>query len=121
MDTIQTRRNMIARRLNVHVSLDDLFAERTVVLVRVVRDCGDPLFMSMSDIGDFLKEKIRGPARFSCKTGQGCKFEEPEMNKLILEIFGDEYITLKCHGGECLHYSQVPGYVVSGRVSHIFV
>ncbi|PPQ74040.1 hypothetical protein CVT24_012342 [Panaeolus cyanescens] len=62
-------------------------------------------------IGDFLKENIRGPAKFSCKSGQGCKFEEPEMNKLILQIFGDEYITLKCHGGECLHYSQVPGYV----------
>ncbi|EIW84405.1 hypothetical protein CONPUDRAFT_80755 [Coniophora puteana RWD-64-598 SS2] len=63
------------------------------------------------DISDFLKEEIRGPAKFSCKTGQGCKFEEPAMNSLINDIFGDGYITLNCNGGECLHYSQVPGYV----------
>ncbi|KAI0749625.1 hypothetical protein C8Q80DRAFT_1100288 [Daedaleopsis nitida] len=63
------------------------------------------------DITDFLKEDIKGPASFSCTTGQGCKFEEPGMNSLIETFFGDRYITLQCHGGECLHYSQVPGYV----------
>ncbi|TFK36706.1 hypothetical protein BDQ12DRAFT_609378 [Crucibulum laeve] len=63
------------------------------------------------DIGDFLKESIRGPASFSCKSGAGCKFEEPAMNELILTMFGDEYISLECHGGECLHMSQVPGYI----------
>ncbi|KAF8330210.1 hypothetical protein F5887DRAFT_896041 [Amanita rubescens] len=63
------------------------------------------------DIGEFLREKIRGPGTFSCKTGQGCRFEEPAMNELINSIFGDSYITLQCEGGECLHYSQVPGYV----------
>jgi hypothetical protein len=64
------------------------------------------------DIGDFLKEEIKGPAKFLCKTGQGCRFEEPAMNDLIDQMFGDRYITLRCDGGECLHYSQVPGYVV---------
>lgn len=34
------------------------------------------------------------------------------MNDLIDSIFGDTYITLECEGGECIHYSQVPGYVV---------
>ncbi|TFK49732.1 hypothetical protein OE88DRAFT_1713443 [Heliocybe sulcata] len=63
------------------------------------------------DIGDFLTEEIRGPAMFSCTSGKGCKFEEPAMNQLINDIFGDGYITLECEGGECLHYSQVPGYV----------
>ncbi|EDR02150.1 uncharacterized protein LACBIDRAFT_309799 [Laccaria bicolor S238N-H82] len=63
------------------------------------------------DIGDFLKEEIKGPAKLSCKSGTGCKFEEPAMNDLIDQIFGDAYITLRCEGGECLHYSQVPGYV----------
>ncbi|KAK0205010.1 hypothetical protein DFS33DRAFT_1373581 [Desarmillaria ectypa] len=63
------------------------------------------------DISDFLTESIKGPASFSCKTHQGCKFEEPAMNDLILSVFGDPYITLQCEGGECLHYSQVPGYV----------
>lgn len=33
------------------------------------------------------------------------------MNVLITQVFGDGYITLECDGGECLHYSQVPGYV----------
>ncbi|KAF8150148.1 hypothetical protein B0H34DRAFT_176981 [Crassisporium funariophilum] len=61
------------------------------------------------DIGDFLREEIKGPATFSCK-GNACKFEEPAMNDLIESIFGDGYITLNCQGGECLHYSQVPGY-----------
>ncbi|KZT23139.1 hypothetical protein NEOLEDRAFT_1096591 [Neolentinus lepideus HHB14362 ss-1] len=63
------------------------------------------------DIGDFLTEEIRGPALFSCTTGKGCKFEEPAMNQLINDIFGDGYISLECDGGECLHYSQVPGYI----------
>ncbi|KAG8980991.1 hypothetical protein FRC05_003890 [Tulasnella sp. 425] len=63
------------------------------------------------DIGDFLTEEIKGPAQFTCKTGQGCQFEEPAMNQLINDIFGDNAITLKCDGGECLHYTQVPGYV----------
>ncbi|KAF9232949.1 hypothetical protein BU15DRAFT_90525 [Melanogaster broomeanus] len=62
------------------------------------------------DISDFLVEEIRGPGKFSCRTGQGCRFEEPAMNSLINDIFGDAYITLNCDGGECLHYSQVPGY-----------
>jgi ABC-type multidrug transport system ATPase subunit len=62
------------------------------------------------DISDFLVQEIRGPAKFSCKSGQGCRFEEPSMNKLINDIFGDAFIALKCEGGECLHYSQVPGY-----------
>jgi hypothetical protein len=33
------------------------------------------------------------------------------MNELIDSIFGDQYITLNCEGGECLHKSQIPGYV----------
>ncbi|KAF9507174.1 hypothetical protein BS47DRAFT_1373972 [Hydnum rufescens UP504] len=53
------------------------------------------------DISEFLTDNIKGPASFSCTTGSGCKFEEPEMNQLI---------TLDCESGECLHYTQVPGY-----------
>jgi len=70
------------------------------------------VFPPAPDISDFLKEEIKGPASFSCKTGNGCRFEEPAMNDLIDQIFGDAYISLQCEGGECLHYSQVPGYVV---------
>lgn len=35
------------------------------------------------------------------------------MNDLIDGVFGDDYISLNCEAGECLHISQVPGYVVS--------
>ncbi|KAK7006194.1 ABC transporter protein [Favolaschia claudopus] len=62
------------------------------------------------NIDDFLKEEIKGPASFSCRDSS-CKFEEPAMNDLISDIFADPYITLTCGGGECLHYSQIPGYV----------
>lgn len=58
-----------------------------------------------------MTEEIKGPATFSCRDGGGCRFEEPAMNRLINDIFGDGYITLTCEGGECLHYSQVPGYI----------
>ncbi|KAG9034933.1 hypothetical protein FRB95_012349 [Tulasnella sp. JGI-2019a] len=63
------------------------------------------------DIGEFLTEEIKGPASFDCTTGKGCQFKEPAMNQLINDIFGDPYITLDCDSGECLHYTQVPGYV----------
>ncbi|KAF9074158.1 hypothetical protein BDP27DRAFT_1444427 [Rhodocollybia butyracea] len=76
------------------------------------------------DISDFLTEEIKGPASFTCTTGKSgsdptfggdiaddCQFSEAAMNQLINDIFGDPYITLNCNGGECLHYSQVPGYV----------
>ncbi|ORY03173.1 ABC transporter [Basidiobolus meristosporus CBS 931.73] len=63
------------------------------------------------DISEFLEEDIEGPASFKCNTKDGCRFEEPAMNDLILSVFGDSYITLDCHSGECLHYTQVPGYV----------
>ena len=49
-------------------------------------------------------------------TGGGCKLKEPVMNNLILSMFADAYISLQCKGTECLHYSQVSGYVVSAFV-----
>jgi hypothetical protein len=42
------------------------------------------------------------------------------MNDLISDIFADPYITLDCSGGECLHFSQVPGYIVSSLRSRGF-
>ncbi|KAH0559401.1 hypothetical protein GP486_004086, partial [Trichoglossum hirsutum] len=68
------------------------------------------------DISDFLKEEIKGPASFSCletdggSSADGCKFEEPAMNGLIKNVFGDESITLDCTFGECLYKTEVPGY-----------
>ncbi|THH08580.1 hypothetical protein EW145_g2614 [Phellinidium pouzarii] len=63
------------------------------------------------NIDDFLDDMIKGPGKFTCKSGSGCRFEEPGMNELIDTFFGDNYISLDCDSGECLHFSQVPGYV----------
>lgn len=65
-----------------------------------------------ADISEFLTEEITGPAKFSTRTGQDSRFEEPAMNQLINDIFGDSYITLKCASGECLRSSELPGFVV---------
>ena len=63
------------------------------------------------DIGEFLTEEITGPGQFTCSlTDRNCKFNEPAMDDLILQIFGDTQIDLSCRSGECLHYSEIPGY-----------
>ncbi|PWN48384.1 hypothetical protein IE53DRAFT_200044 [Violaceomyces palustris] len=67
------------------------------------------------DISDFLTEEIKGPGVMKCKSGKDgkrtCRFEEPGMNSLISDVFGDDAIYLSCSSGECVHYSQVPGYL----------
>ncbi|PLW38508.1 hypothetical protein PCASD_13765 [Puccinia coronata f. sp. avenae] len=68
------------------------------------------------DISDFLSQEIKGPGKFSCSSDQGgCQFEEPAMNQLITDIFGDTSITLNCQAGECMHYTMVPGFTVPER------
>ena len=63
------------------------------------------------DIGEFLTEEITGPGQFTCDLNdRNCKFNEPAMDDLILQIFGDSQIDLSCRSGECLHYSEIPGY-----------
>ncbi|KAG0210809.1 hypothetical protein BGX28_008945 [Mortierella sp. GBA30] len=62
------------------------------------------------NIDDFLDEEIRGPAEFVCTDDMKCTFEEPAMNEMIMTMFGDPAIYLSCHSGECLHYTQVPGF-----------
>ncbi|SJX61788.1 related to ABC transporter protein [Sporisorium reilianum f. sp. reilianum] len=68
------------------------------------------------DISEFLTEEIKGPGKMSCKADadgvRRCRFEEPGMNGLISDVFGDEAIFITCKSGECIHYSQVPGYQV---------
>ncbi|CAG8554698.1 14738_t:CDS:10 [Cetraspora pellucida] len=63
------------------------------------------------DLSDWLTEEIKGPAEFTCRNTNECKFSEPAMNDLILAVFGDEHITLNCDSGECLHYTEVPGFI----------
>ncbi|KAL1408358.1 FAD-dependent urate hydroxylase [Vanrija albida] len=73
------------------------------------------------NIDDFLSEEVKGPGSFNCVAGQGCTFEEPAMNQLINDIFGDKAITLDCDSGECLHYSQVPGYSPPAQADNSFL
>jgi hypothetical protein len=69
--------------------------------------------MVNEDISDFLSEEIKGPASFNCNGKKnGCKFEEPAMNELIGNVFGDKSIYLNCESSECLYYTEVPGYQV---------
>lgn len=58
---------------------------------------------------DLLADEIKGPASFNC-VGPDCAFSEPAMDDLISAVFGDNSIFLDCHGGECLHYTMVPGF-----------
>lgn len=98
--------------LNADVYRDGSFAEKTAVSVSVAPLKEQQHTHENADIDDFLAQDVKGPASFSCKSGNGCKFQEPSMNSLINDVFGDPYITVNCEGGECLHYSQVPGYIV---------
>ncbi|CCG81883.1 Putative uncharacterized protein [Taphrina deformans PYCC 5710] len=71
------------------------------------------------DISDFLTEEIKGPGSFTCSSKEKtCRFEEPAMNELISDVFGDKSITLDCNSSECLHYSEVPGYTKPKRPSN---
>jgi len=112
-----TLRHMLATRSSVAACPVVLYVVKLVALVSFFLSNTRSAIYIIIDIGDFLQQEIQGPAKFSCKSGKDCKFEEPAMNDLINSIFGDTYITLQCQGGECLHYSQVPGYVVS----HLFL
>jgi len=74
------------------------------------------------DISDFLREEIKGPATFSCNGKKdGCRFEEPAMNDLIGNVFGDPAIYLGCESSECLHYTEVPGYQVLHSYSSLTI
>ena len=68
------------------------------------------------DIGDFLEEEIKGPAKFVTSlteggsSGDGSVFDEPAMNELITSVFGDPSITMDCNPGECMYKTEEPGY-----------
>jgi ABC-type multidrug transport system ATPase subunit len=68
------------------------------------------------NIDEFLTHEIKGPASFASQQTEGgslkdgSRFEEPAMNNLISQFFGDEFIQLKCRAGECLYQTEVPGW-----------
>ncbi|KAH8776158.1 ABC transporter-like protein [Hyaloscypha finlandica] len=66
------------------------------------------------DLTEFLDLSIKGPAEFNClQKGGGindCRFQEPEMDAIIHQMFGDPSIFLNCQSGECLYETDVPGF-----------
>lgn len=81
--------------------------------------CGERNSIDLTEWMIDPEEGPRGPGQISCYeesdslgAARSCKFEEPNMNKLIADFFGDPYITLSCHSSECLHYSEIPGYKI---------
>ncbi|KKA26794.1 hypothetical protein TD95_003166 [Thielaviopsis punctulata] len=66
------------------------------------------------DIGEFLDEGVKGPAKFQCTQELGspkhCEFKEPAMDELIQNLIGDDSILLTCDAGECLYHTELPGY-----------
>ncbi|KAJ2984075.1 hypothetical protein NUW58_g6140 [Xylaria curta] len=66
------------------------------------------------DLTDFLRELVEGPATFECERQNGgvnkCKFREPQLDLMVQSIFGDPSILLDCRSGECLYFTEVPGY-----------
>ncbi|KAK9241302.1 hypothetical protein V1525DRAFT_392717 [Lipomyces kononenkoae] len=74
------------------------------------------------DITDFLDEAIKGPGSFSCDSARkSCEFSEPAMDDLIQSVFGDKSITLNCNSGECMHYSELPGYEIPKKTVNMKV
>jgi len=74
------------------------------------------------DLGDFLEQEIKGPARFTTKQTDGgspddrSDFSEPAMDDLISSVFGDRKIFLQCYSGECIHEIEIPGHERPGKV-----
>ncbi|THH33239.1 hypothetical protein EUX98_g1004 [Antrodiella citrinella] len=91
--------------------VESFYCAVTTCNVDVSPDASSVEKKGVADIHEYFEDFIKGPATFKCTTGSGCIFSEDAMNELITTFFGDPYITLQCEGGECLHYSQVPGYV----------
>ncbi|KAJ2997734.1 hypothetical protein HDV02_005204 [Globomyces sp. JEL0801] len=75
--------------------------------------------LDFSEWFDNKEEGPYGPGRFICRESVDesgkftriCEFREPNFDELISQFFGDTSILLDCPvGGECLYYSDVPGY-----------
>ncbi|PRT54145.1 hypothetical protein B9G98_01765 [Wickerhamiella sorbophila] len=62
------------------------------------------------DISVWLQKSVHGPGDLRCDGDGKCEFNEPEMNKLIKFVFGDQSIQLDCDSSECVHYSEIPGW-----------
>ncbi|KAJ3212142.1 hypothetical protein HDU67_004012 [Dinochytrium kinnereticum] len=78
--------------------------------------CGEAGSIDLSDWMTDDEEGPTGPMTYTCveapndNSNHSCKFEEPHMNSLISLISKEDYFSLACVAGECLHVTQIPGY-----------
>ncbi|RKP01830.1 hypothetical protein CXG81DRAFT_11477 [Caulochytrium protostelioides] len=87
----------------------------------------DPHGVDLSDWFSDDEEGPTGPGQIQCEeerddrghVAQRCRFEEPHMNQLIQQLFGEAAIELHCQSSECLHYSEIPGYTPPSYASQI--
>lgn len=67
----------------------------------------------LPNIKSILASRVKGPAELNCNTNSGeCSFKESYLRGLFRALLGNESISLQCDSSECLHYTEVPGYVV---------
>lgn len=83
--------------------------------------CGKKIGVIEIDLTETLRDYVKGPASFICKRPDGftnelgpynCEFDEIGIRENIGFLFGkNPVIELDCVSGECLHPSEVPGFV----------
>ncbi|TPX68950.1 hypothetical protein CcCBS67573_g07015 [Chytriomyces confervae] len=82
--------------------------------------CGEPGSIDLSDWMKDPDEGPTGPATVTCEEGyagamnHSCRLQEPHMTTLVRLISKEDYFALSCDAGQCLHYTQIPGYTRPG-------
>ncbi|KAJ2698789.1 FAD-dependent urate hydroxylase [Coemansia sp. IMI 209128] len=68
------------------------------------------------DISSVLNE-IEGPVDIKCHDDgfSNCFIRESAIKRTLTSIIGDDAINMMCSVGQCVHYSQIPGYQ---KISH---
>ncbi|KAG9289200.1 hypothetical protein G9A89_022509 [Geosiphon pyriformis] len=123
----------INRTESFYCHLDECSFEREITYEKNITQYDCKNIKCRCKEGEMLCGKDNSIGAFKCYNSNDCRFSgkliglqlkiyschslrsfsnlEPAMNELIQSIFGDQYITLDCDSGECLHYTQVPGFV----------
>ncbi|KAJ2717278.1 FAD-dependent urate hydroxylase [Coemansia spiralis] len=71
------------------------------------------------DISSVLNE-VEGPVDIRCHDHgfSDCYIREFIVSKTLASIIGDDAINMECTVGQCMHYSQLPGYKRRSRATH---
>ncbi|KAJ2775967.1 (ABC) transporter [Coemansia nantahalensis] len=71
------------------------------------------------DISSVLNE-VEGPVDIKCHDHgfSDCYIREFIVSKTLASIIGDDAINMECSVGQCMHYSQLPGYRRKSHATH---